>query len=189
MVAIKNSRSSTILRPPYIFIILVLLLGVAAAAAVHLHHKTSQPITASQATKGELSQPGAAGQSNKTGTSANTQPDNSKDQPAGSSATLVTPTGDFVSDHHPNLSGSPAPNLESSVCTTTPGASCKITFTKDGVTKALTPETTDLGGSAYWDWKLQDVGLTAGSWQIQAVATLNGQTMSATDAMNLVVAP
>lgn len=104
-----------------------------------------------------------------------------------SSLTLVAPTGSFVSNHQPNLDGSPAPNLESSVCNTTPGATCMITFTKDGATKSLEERTADVNGSVYWDWKIQDIGLTVGIWKIQAVASLNGKSLITADAVNLKV--
>lgn len=119
------------------------------------------------------------------------QPGDSKSNTGGtdSNAVLTAPKGDFVSNHHPNLSGKPAPNTVSSVCTTTPGATCTISFTKDNITKSLPVQTTDRGGTAYWNgWTLQSLGLTAGSWQIKATASLNGQTLSSTDAMNMEVA-
>src|SRR5690606_17218727 len=103
------------------------------------------------------------------------------------SANLITPFGNFVSNHRPNLSGSPAPNTLSSVCNTTPGASCTISFTKDGTTKSLPAQTADANGATYWNWKLQDIGLTTGTWKVQANASLNGQTKSASDALDLVV--
>jgi len=102
-------------------------------------------------------------------------------------AILYTPSGDFVSNHHPNLSGSPAPNTMASVCNTTPGGKCTIAFTKDGVTKSLSVQTADANGSAYWYWKLQDIGLGSGTWKIQATASLNGQSKTASDPMDLVV--
>ena len=51
--------------------------------------------------------------------------------------------------------------------------------------KSLPAQTTDAGGATYWNWKLQDYGLTAGTWKITAIAKLNGQTQTATDATNL----
>ena len=106
----------------------------------------------------------------------------------GTPLTLQTPSGDFVSNHHPNLSGSPAPNTISSVCNTTPGASCKITFTQGEQVKALPSQTIDGNGSTYWNWKLQDVGIGSGSWKVQAIASLDSNTTEASDSMNLVVA-
>lgn len=102
---------------------------------------------------------------------------------------LLTPTGNFVSNHRPNISGQPAPNQLQSTCTTTPGAKCKIVFTKGTSVIALPDETADQGGNVYWSWSLQQYGLTRGSWHIQAVATLNNQTKTANDALNLEVGP
>jgi len=97
---------------------------------------------------------------------------------------LATPTGDFVSSHN-----STEHSLEASVCNTAPGATCKITFTHGGLTKALEAKITDGNGSAYWNWTPQDIGLTSGSWQITAIATSGNQTKTATDPMNLTVTP
>lgn len=75
-----------------------------------------------------------------------------------------------------------------SVCTTTPGASCKVVFTKGSITKLLNSQITDRGGSTYWNWNINDLGLDAGTWHITATATLNGYTKSTNDALDLVVA-
>lgn len=135
--------------------------------------------TASQNTKGEVSP-----------TPNPSNPSTPPDKESGnqsSGAKPITPTGNFVSNHNPNLSGSPTPNTEESVCNTTPGAKCEIIFTKDGITKSLPAQTTDNGGAAYWNWKLQDVGLTEGSWKVTAKATLGSQMVTADDAVPLVV--
>lgn len=104
---------------------------------------------------------------------------------------LLAPEGNFVSNHYPNLSGSPAPNKMQSSCTTTPGATCQITFTStaDGTVRSLPAQTTDPSGTAMWNWNLQDISLTQGTWKVQAVATLDGQTKTADDALNLEVKP
>jgi cytoskeletal protein RodZ len=168
--------------------------GIVAATELtgttHIFHKekNGQAKTAGQATKGEQSTSNSKS-SSKAGSSSQTSNQKSGDAEASVSETLRAPSGNFVSNHHPNLSGSPAPSRITSVCNTNPGASCKITFTKDGVTKSLPTQTIDGGGSTYWDWKLQDIGLTAGSWKIVAVATLGNQTMTAGDALNLEVSP
>lgn len=100
---------------------------------------------------------------------------------------LAAPTGTFVSDHHVRLGASVG---LTSVCNTTPGAECQITVTKDGVTKSLLAETTDAGGAAYWnDWTPQSIGLSVGSWQVKATATLGHQSKTALDALALTVAP
>lgn len=99
------------------------------------------------------------------------------------------PTGTFVSDHSPNLDGSPHPSSEESACNTAPGASCYIQFTKNGIVKTLPTKTADSNGSVIWDWDVKLAGFTTGNWQINAVASLNGQTQTATDNMPLVVTP
>jgi len=150
------------------------------------HHKKTLVVSGSSFnTKGEPSKSGSA--NGQTGNQSSSSTGDGKIA-AKPSSTLFTPSGDFVSNHHPNLSGSPAPNTISSVCNTTPGASCKITFTQGDLVKSLSSQTTDANGSTYWSWKLQDVGLTQGTWKIEAVASLNGQTSTASDAMDLVVA-
>jgi cytoskeletal protein RodZ len=100
--------------------------------------------------------------------------------------TLAAPTGTLVSNHSPSLSDANR-NQEVSVCNTTPGASCEITFTLNGVTKSLGVKTADDKGTASWDWTPQSVGLTVGSWQIQAIATWHGQTMTGKDSIKLSV--
>ena len=165
----------------------VVLLGVGAwALARHKGVETGTPInntTASPNTKGEPAPgiPAPQEGGDKSGGASGSAPS--------PTATLTAPQGNFVSNHHPNLGGTPAPNTEQSVCNTTPGAICEIIFTKDGVTKSLQPQTADSGGAAYWSWKIQDVGLTAGSWKVSAQATLGNQTKTADDAITLEVAP
>lgn len=162
---------------------------------IHLFRHTPHPISASSSTKGEPNntnpQPPATPSPTGTPSSGTTGSGQDKHSPSETPTptALVIPTGNFVSNHHPNLSGSPAPNLIASSCTTTPGATCQIFFTKDGATKSLPAEITDAGGSAFWNWKLQDYGLGQGTWSIRAVATLGSQTQSASDSQDLVVAP
>jgi hypothetical protein len=176
---------------------LVLMAAITALEltnTTHFLHKKPTPVTASAYTKGEGTQQLTTKNSEQnsdttTSSTSGAQPGDQKSEAGGNStAALLTPTGDFVSNHHPNLDGSPAPNTISSVCTTTPGATCTIAFIKDGVTKSLPAQTTDRGGSAYWNWKLQDIGITSGSWKVEARASLDGKNVTASDAMQLVVA-
>jgi cytoskeletal protein RodZ len=185
----KPSKQPRIRKWVIVVIAAALILIIIGATWALRHHskgtitdKPTSTTTAGQNTKGEP----AAGSSNNTG-SGNTSSSGGDKNSSGSStsppatATLTAPQGNFVSNHHPNLDGSPAPNTEQSVCNTTPGASCQISFTKDGVTKTLPAQTTDSGGAAYWRWKLQDIGLTEGTWKVSAKATLGSQTQTADD--------
>lgn len=169
-----------------IFFLLVLALFVLFIKYFYLDKKSSSNnSTANSYTKGIHS--GSVNKNqpvNKSGDSVNSQTTNSNS----STVTLIQPFGSFVSNHHPNLSGYPAPNILSSVCNTTPGAYCEITFTSGGITKYLQKKVTDSGGAAYWNnWSVQSIGLTEGSWHIQAIASLNGQTKSSTDPMELII--
>jgi hypothetical protein len=102
---------------------------------------------------------------------------------------LSAPNGSFVSNHKPNLSGSPSPNQEESICITSPGTQCKISFTKDGIVKMLPVKNTDASGTAQWTWTLQELGLTEGSWQIEATAQYGSQTKTTKDSLVLEIMP
>ncbi len=111
----------------------------------------------------------------------------SEAQPSGSPP--ITPFGNFVSNHSPNLDGNPAPSSVDSVCNTTPGTTCMIEFTnQNGVVKSLQPQKTDSNGATYWNWDVDKAGFTVGTWKIKVTATLNGQTSTAED-INLEVGP
>jgi len=144
--------------------------------------------TANQNTKGEPANSSSTPLPNSTSNTPAQQDDKEKSGQPQADAELLVPTGNFVSNHHPNLSGHPAPNQIQSVCVTTPGATCTIVFTKNGVSKQLPDQVTDRGGAAYWTWKLQDIDLTTGTWQVTAKATLGSRTETASDATALEVA-
>lgn len=171
-------------------VVAILLVATGSALnVVHLFYKSPPPPTANQNTKGADRQT----TNQKQGPHNTSNGDTTTSLQSGSIAMspLLVPNGNFVSNHHPNLSGSPAPNAMTSVCNTSAGASCTITFTNiaTNVIKPLPTQTTDKGGSAYWDWRLQDIGLTTGTWKIEAIARLGNQTQSAQDEMNLEVGP
>lgn len=150
--------------------------------------KGSTATTANSETKGEPPTEKPVDTSNPSNPSQ-TPSTNDKDQaPSTAVATNLKEPSDstFVSNHNPKLSAGLALD---SVCNTSPGATCKIIFTKDGVSKSLPDKIADSGGSAYWTWTLSDVGLTAGTWKVTATATLGTQTKTAADAQALEVSP
>ena len=100
-----------------------------------------------------------------------------------------TPVGTFVSNHRPNLSGSPAPNTMNSTCSTTPGAKCTIQFSNGSSTLSLPEKTTDGNGNVSWDWKLQDINIGKGLWTVKAVAKNGSKTAESTDPIKLEVGP
>jgi len=116
---------------------------------------------------------------------------NSSPKTSGTTSTikLLAPSGTFVSNHKPNLSGSPAPTTEQSVCNTTPGAACYIEFRQNDEVKQLKAQATDSKGTAYWSWDINKAGFTPGTWKITAVSTLNGQTKTTSDPIAFEVAP
>lgn len=101
--------------------------------------------------------------------------------------TPSTPIGTFVSNHRPNLDGSPRPNIINSTCTTTPGVTCYIRFTKGSEVKTLLPQTTDGSGNTAWTWNINDIGLSVGDWQIEAVAKNGSKEAVAKDPTPLMV--
>lgn len=114
---------------------------------------------------------------------------NSAAQPTSTSAGPISPSGTFVSNHHPDLSGSPYPSQEESTCNTTVGASCSIMFTNGSIVKKLEAQTVNSNGAAFWTWDVKTAGFTQGTWHIQAVAVLNGNTTTSTDPVSLEVGP
>lgn len=144
------------------------------------------PSTSSNTGSSQKSEPVA---SNPVKDNSQSQTATQKDIQASSGTNLTKPSGQFVSNHHPSLSGSKEMYSESSVCNTTPGASCYITFTMGSLIKKLGAQLADTNGAVYWDWDIKTAGLSQGTWTINAVASLNGQTLSAQDSQNLEVQP
>jgi hypothetical protein len=100
---------------------------------------------------------------------------------------VTKPSGSFVSNHKPGQNGSPIE--EESICITTPGASCVITFAMNGTTKSLQAVVADSTGTAYWFWTPASAGLTAGNWTVSAVATWGTQSATTQDPVPLEVSP
>lgn len=88
----------------------------------------------------------------------------------------------YVSTHTANQA-----TTEQSVCVTSPGATCTITFTLGSVTRTLTAKKTDSSGAAYWQWKPSQIGLTSGYWTVAAHATLDTQSKTSSDVTPLKV--
>jgi hypothetical protein len=181
-------RNWKIMIPVALVIVLLVILALELTNTTHIFHKRSsvqEPFlpTASQETKGEPTTITQPSDKQQTSNSPATSPGDNKGTPAVTTS-LVTPSGNLVSNHRASLSSS-----QSSTCTTSAGASCQIIFIKDSVTKSLTAQITDRAGTAYWTWTPQYVGLSSGTWTIQATATLSGQTKTTMDALTLELSP
>jgi hypothetical protein len=124
-----------------------------------------------------------------TNTTTPQQPSDKSDTPpvASSDTPLTNPSGTLISNHTPGLNGSPT--AITSQCVTLPGATCYIVLVKDGVTKKLDVQTAGTSGAVYWNWDVQTAGLTAGSWNVTAIASLGSQTKTTSDPINLQVQP
>lgn len=198
---LRSSRKSAFFSGPSFWmgsVILVLLVAGGAGeltGVTHIFHKKPPALS----TSGNVDTGGGAAQDIQKGepqtkaspspnsNTSSSQPGDTKSETGGSTNfSLLNPSGDFVSAHHVSLS-----TPITSVCNTTPGAQCQINFaTNNGMRESLSLETTDRGGSAYWNsWTPASIGMTTGTWQITATSTLDGQVKSTTDSMSLVVSP
>ncbi len=175
------------------FILLIILLLIIAFVIIFLLNDNKKKISTTvkqPITSTNKSNPAPVTTKSTTTSSASTSSKSNNSNPTNTQPTANTPApispfGNFVSNYTPNLSGSPSPNLIQSTCNTTPGATCVISFSQNGVTKSLAPEVTNSNGASYWTWHLQDIGLTVGYWNITAKATLNGKSTSTGDTLKL----
>lgn len=175
-----TSQRSRFTRHPR-WLIALIVVSLISGGVVWLLRR--QPATISPSKAPEASTPAKT-------QSTNTSPSAAPREKSQSSPTPTTPNGNppkapfgtFVSAHHVN-----GGDTIGSTCTTTPGASCVISFTSNGVTKSLPAKTTDSDGNTYWTWTPQSIGLTTGNWQVAATATLNNQTASISDVTALEV--
>lgn len=180
----SNNRHNRISNKNILFalVAVVVVILVVVAGYSHFFMPKTKPTTASTYTKGATPPPGSG--TNNTSPSTDNSNTNTKGNGGTSTATLLAPSGVFVSSHHVSLGGSTA---ESSVCNTTPGATCIIRFTNtnSGAVKELRSQTTDAGGATYWNWKVSDIGLSTGTWKVEATANLGTQAKTTADALNL----
>lgn len=168
-------------KPVTIILIVLLLIGGGFAAyALNKRNQSNDTDTAPKAGKQTQSQTQES--QNQPGVQVTTDQDDTKTIPPTSNVSLETPYGSFVSNHKPSLS---AANTVNSVCHTTLSATCEIRFSKGSEVKVLGPDKVGATGYVSWNWKLQDIGLSAGTWQVEAVAKLSGKTATATDTIAL----
>lgn len=187
----RNKSSKLINGRTGAIILIVILLIVGGLWINHSGKKKAISGTIpSSSTNTKLSQDSVASPS---GTTSGATSDSGKN-PTGSTTTpggslSNPPSGTFVSNHKPNLGGSPAPSSEQSVCNTTPGATCYIEFKQGSIVKKLDSRVADSSGSVIWSWDVKQAGFTEGSWTISAITSLNGQTKTTTDSLALEVRP
>ena len=194
---IKNINHTTEKKRWIIGVCILLVIVLLAFAVNHflLTDKTINPSDNAKVIK-TTSKSSTNSSSKATSTTPTTTSDKSSQNggsPASASDPTVviqSPTGAFVSNHSPNLSGAPAPSTEESVCNGTPGATCYVQFTNndDGTVYKLPQQTLDTNGTTYWQWDIKD-NLKQGTWHVVAFTTLGSQIKSASDARDLTVGP
>ncbi|HEY4963525.1 MAG TPA: hypothetical protein VIH90_02405 [Candidatus Saccharimonadales bacterium] len=180
----KGYRSRPLKSIAIVLLILIIVVGVSSLLISRLHQKA---VSGTIKTTNTPSNSNSASGNSASSPKATTTPDKSSsgDQNNMNGGSLITPYGSFVSNHKPGQNGS---NLtELSQCITSPGATCYIKFTQNGVVKSLPEKTADSSGSIFWEWNINDAGLTSGTWTITSIASLNGQTKSTTDQLTLQV--
>ena len=178
-IRIKNKKLPSILLP---FLIggLLIIFTLEATGTTHVLHKQKIDYGSGVIP----SKPNAKTSASTTKNEKNNLPTGTtpaKNSQTSSSTELETPSGTLVSNHTPSLSGKTTPSKIESQCVTSPGALCSLEITKGGVTKILDAQ--PVGGSkvVYWYWDVNNAGLTAGSWQIKAIATMSDKTLTFTD--------
>jgi hypothetical protein len=192
----KIARKRTLRRPLLVSgVVLLCVLVIGSFLGYHHYHKSKKTTDLATA-RSIYSQPqanphvpgGSTGATQGSGISSSKGGNSSTTVPVPSAdAQPSNPVGEFVSNHKPNLSGAPAPNTESSTCTTTAGVICQITFTNGSTVKSLPAQKTDSQGNTSWSWTLQSAGLSEGTWQIAAVATNGAKTATSPDLSKLVI--
>lgn len=176
----------------------VIIIALELTGTTYLFHKRQAvsgviPSSSTKENKNGSNETGTTTDRPVTSPSADTDTSSEKSSTAVSDGTapLISPYGSFVSNHKPSYSGAGnVPSKEQSVCITTPGASCYITFVNnENITKKLESKVADSKGAVYWDWDVKEAGFTVGTWKITATASLNGQTKTTSDSMDLMVVP
>lgn len=165
-------------------VVLMIVLVAAGVWFFYFHnHKIVSTIPSTRLPAATASSPDKYSGNSSTSTQSSSSASKSLSGSASNGPAPAAPTGYFVSNHHPSSSTSLS---EASICVTTPGASCYIQFSKDNILKTLQSQVA-VDGTASWNWNIHDAGLTTGNWQVKAIATLNGQTQTTTDSLELVV--
>lgn len=189
----KIARKNSILSKKKV-ILLVVLLVVLLSGTTYAYYRTTTTSDKNQESGFKNVDKDASNRTSNSGndgTIASPRQDNTSEDQSPSQSTLdikpTSPSGVFVSNHRPNISGNPAPSMISSTCTTSAGVDCFIEFRNGEVVKSLSRQKTDANGNTSWFWSISDIGLTQGTWTITAVAANGSLQVKSKDPMDLVV--
>ncbi len=185
----KSNKKGKFLIKLAILAIVIIAISIIVYFKMNKSTKSS-PITANQYTKGQTNNSKTKNGSSNSPSMATVKHSNSTSgSPVNnnqSNLALLSPSGNYVSNHNPGANNTPS--TETSVCNTTPGATCQISFNQGIVTKYLPTQITNQSGTTYWNnWNPQGIGLYAGKWTIKATSSLNGSSKSSYDAMQLTI--
>lgn len=171
-----------------LLVAVLIMAGLELTNTTYVLHKKKVPDTIPAKIPSKKSDTGKKSSSSKsTGSSSSTNNESDKNAApgGGASGVLIQPFGTLVSNHFPGKNGTST--KEQSTCNTTPGAKCYIQLknVSTGKVTRLTEQTVDGNGTAFWEWDANT--LTSGTWEVTAVASLDGQTKSVTDSIKLEV--
>ncbi len=190
----KIKKSKKILSKKLILLLLGLIVIACIGSYFYISNTQNKALYGSDSTTPKKDTPRSSNSdqanSSNEGSIGSGKLDSDTDQSTPSPQTNITPntpSGIFASNHRPNLSGSPAPNSLSSTCATTPGSECRIEFKNGTTVKALPTKKADINGNIVWEWKLQDIGISEGIWEITAIASNGNLQSSSKDPMDLIV--
>jgi hypothetical protein len=182
----KQSKNKRVFRTlfPMIAAIVFVVSILEVTNTTHIFHKPQKVIVIIKSTTPGVALKTDTVNSNPYGSSSKTNQDISTQSSQAPTGSLLAPWGSFVSNHNPGSGASTS--QETSVCNTTPGASCYIKLTNGSLVKILETKIADNNGSIIWNWNT-DTTLDKGVWNISAVADLNGQSKTTQDSMELKV--
>ncbi len=190
----KKKKSS---KAPLFTILAAIVVAGGITTVALLHHTPKTPTTASKTSNqsatiklttnsSDSSAPPSSNPDIPTPTPVTNVP--GATTPPASSNGPTAPSGTFVSDYSATMS-----TQEDSSCNTTVGATCTITFKNvaNGSTVSLSPMVAGTSkdaqeSSAIWSsWTPSSIGLSQGTWQVSATATLNGGSQTTTSQVTL----
>lgn len=183
----KNRKNKQTLKLALISVIVVVTLGGLGWYFFLRDTKESTPTsTIGQQTKGEPKQHDDTNieSTEKNAPAKTPESESPSKKPTSTTSTsqpLQKPEGQFVNAHVLESTSNPM----YSSCTTTPGASCMISFSKLDTNRQLAYQVTDAEGTTYWSWTPKKLGLSSGKWKITATAKLGDKTLTAVDPLEL----
>ena len=181
----KQSDKSVKKRLSVFAVILLLVLAGIGMYYRFEYRGIQKPVASVDKTPRPITDKGSPGVSAKVTKTPDSSTPSSGTPPPASGTTSTTPSkpfGDFVSNHGQVSPYVSATTEEASVCNTSPGVVCVISFTSGSIVKSLTPKTTDSSGAAYWPlWTPGSIGLASGDWDVTATATSGPMSASTQD--------